>query len=283
MVIADRNNPYITNQNLSHILVFYASSKLLHHETIGAIQNELDLTIFRECERSQTDSDDIHAFSFSWKGKQFLQVVHDYKNGFPTTNNEIVLVYYAPVSIDRSCLIELPVLQRKEAILLKFSPHLFDASDLINAIIHAIDKSANLFRLNNGDLSELGKILNHNTLYYIPESSIDRPLVCPTIDYNHILQNPDIFVSKYWLHQKPVIILNYPILTQYYSREEAILELLMRYGGKKVGCKLSPDSDFEGVDSLLNWGMSATQKVLILLLAFYFQFIDNFDYYILDC
>jgi hypothetical protein len=39
------------------------------------------------------------------------------------------------------------------------------------------------------------------------------------------------------------------------------MQLLLQYGDKKVGCKLSPIGDFEGVDSLLNWGMAGTQKV----------------------
>ena len=204
-----------------------------------------------------------------------VKLIFDDELTHPKCGNHICLIHYAPIIKDRSCLVSIPDSNRKET-LLKLQYKLFNSTDIINSMVDFINREANLFREVDGSLTALGSILDNTQLYSIPPTtpvpSLQSPTSCSIIDYNDIKLYPNKFLHSYWLQQKPVIISNYPTMAKptHQNTTESnavldayILQLLKENGHKKVGCKLAPSSDFEGIDSLLNWGMAGTQQVLL--------------------
>jgi hypothetical protein len=86
-------------------------------------------------------------------------------------------------------------------------------------------------------------------LYTLP-----RQAHCAEVEASEI--DLDTFFEHYWLPQRPVVIRNVKNVTNL-----PLLEMLDRHRGVAVGAKLSPDVEFEGVDSLLNWEMAGQQDV----------------------
>lgn len=64
------------------------------------------------------------------------------------------------------------------------------------------------------------------------------------------------FLHHHWLPQKPVVIKNVRNVSLL-----PLLHILSKYKDVTVGAKLSPEIEFEGVDSLLNWEMAGHQQV----------------------
>jgi jumonji domain-containing protein 7 len=78
---------------------------------------------------------------------------------------------------------------------------------------------------------------------------------CDRIDYAHFKSNSSVFL-RYLLRQEPVVIDHVPIIDH-----DDLLTSLREIQLAKVGVKLSPDREFEGIDLLTNWGMASTQFV----------------------
>lgn len=170
-----------------------------------------------------------------------------------------------------------------------------DPSVPISSIIEFINIKSNSYRMLNESLSSFGAIIRDQTenLFQINssesttptlkstneshtdtgfgwKSGLLSPQVCTRIDYEQIKLHPELFINQYWLPQKPVIITNFPAksvsktsCTSSISTESvnSILGDILSVGHKKVGVKLSPTRDFEGVDSLQHWSTSSTQVV----------------------
>jgi hypothetical protein len=90
-------------------------------------------------------------------------------------------------------------------------------------------------------------------LYTLPPTGHPQAQ-CASVDAKSM--DFDTFLNDYWLPQKPVVIRNVKNFS-----DVNMLRILSQYRGVKVGAKLSPDVEFEGVDSLLRWGMAGEQDV----------------------
>ena len=75
------------------------------------------------------------------------------------------------------------------------------------------------------------------------------------MSFDEFVTSPAAFLP-FWLQQKPVVIENVPVINH-----NAILNALSNLKGHRMGVKLSPTRDFEGIDKLQNWAMSSSQYV----------------------
>ena len=265
---------YLVDKKWYHIFVLCGFSSLIYEE-LRAIFDHLLNTTFHP---------NLYLNDGFGTGTQQNQVklIFDKRITNPKCGKHLCFVHYAPIMKDRSCLVSIPDSTRRETVLQLHYPF-FNTTAIIDSMVDFINREANLFRELDGSLTQLGNILHNNRLYTIPpnltsipstptnESPANPSASCSTIDYDDILLHPESFLASYWLHQKPVIISNYPITTSTKNNthpntytcniDAQILQLLKNNGHNKVGCKLAPSNDFEGIDTLLNWGMAGTQQV----------------------
>lgn len=142
---------------------------------------------------------------------------------FCLTPSKSCLIHHPPVKADRTCLVSTP--QPPERIKHIFNGN-YDCFDEVFAFI--LDNAG--FSLNNH--SQFTQRIEHYKV--TPES------VCDSLDYSNF--DPNLFLSKYWLRQRPVILRNF----FHASSRVDIEHHLTQQANTNVGAKLSPTKDFEG-------------------------------------
>jgi len=104
------------------------------------------------------------------------------------------------------------------------------------------------------DLPVLAEVSPADELYSLSSDHSLAATQCAEVDATTM--DFDTFFHNYWLPQKPVVIRNMMNVTNL-----QLLNILSKYKDVMVGAKLSPDIEFEGVDSLLHWEMAGEQDV----------------------
>ena len=176
-------------------------------------------------------------------------------------NCKLQLTHFAPIEFDLSCLLSNPSRQNRVQTVYNPSTHFNNIgnsfidinSPLVESLVDFINQQSNSFRFSNGSHNEVGKLLSETELFQTNSLESDT---CRHIDYNELMTNPNVFIEEYWLPQRPVVIENYPVNISISS-----ISHLLPFLNSRVGCKLSPSNDYEGIDNLLNWGMSSMQYV----------------------
>lgn len=255
------SNNYERDFQRHHIFVlfprgFNTEEERAGFEKLNLLVEKLRLEIYFEHTIPKNDSK-------SWLSTT-LSIQSD-RQPFSMCRAPFCYVHFAPITKDRSCLVSLNV---EETRIFTVMPIInVSSSHLLEEMVNFTNVKANVFRDINGEANPPGKLLARNFLFDI---SVDNQS-CPWVEYRDVAR---LFASEFWLPQRPVVIRNYPIAdittpmetqngstSTVVNRNAATWKLLQSFGQKKVGVKLSPNNDFEGIDSLLNWKMAATQKV----------------------
>jgi hypothetical protein len=148
------------------------------------------------------------------------------------------LIYYPAKRKDRSCLVAPPTMPSRERE--RFMGDLDSVSDLERFVSTRIGFS-------------LEKLFQLKSLSHFKITAQSRS--CDEVDYKNL--NMGTFLSTYWVRQRPVVIKNFFSPPSH----PALSDILRKHGHARVGAKLSPTTDFEGIDDLLNWEMAKSQYV----------------------
>lgn len=145
------------------------------------------------------------------------------------------LLYTSPEKIDRTCLLN-DMYPKRDLFVYKGDWNFYSVLDFVYSSlgfsfrsVPNLNVSTEIFRLNEAS--------QH----------------CDEIDMSVFTIRQ--FIFDYWIPQKPVILKNF-VATNY-----EIVDLLSNYGHMKVGVKLSPSIEYEGIDKLSNWEKKSTQFV----------------------
>jgi hypothetical protein len=194
-----------------------------------------------------------------------------------TEQHSFSVIHYAPVPVDRTCLVKPPYpLERIRSV---FTDNYADHA----AVVEFINVQTGSYRNLNGSISGFKSYLNellkdqHRTKISSSNDS-ESSSKCDRISFESLQQNPLHFIQQYWLKQRPVIVEQFPSI--YHGRkgercsesndddysdvgvdDHGVLDALSAFLDDRVGTKLSPSDNFEGIDNLEEWGMAVTQRV----------------------
>jgi hypothetical protein len=212
-------DPPIQNHALSsHHFILFTADRLIIQD-FNRVANGLP--------RQLSCAQDIDRFQFSIETGNCPQHLS-------TIPHHSCLVHALPLERDRSCLVRPPhPPPRKERV---FQGNLL-YEEMYDFVIDAIG-----FSLQSANIS-----VSH---YAITPSAL-----CDRINYSEL--TPEIFLSKYWLLQKPLVIEKF-----FQPKERVELEeIVQTHKNVRVGAKLSFGNEFEGVDEISNWEMSQVQFI----------------------
>lgn len=153
-------------------------------------------------------------------------------------------IYWTPLSRDRSCLVSPPIAPERVQI------HYHGDLNL-NDLVKFINQKALKFRKLNGTLNLLGEVIESRIRQMYRISVGDT---CDRIDISEL--NESTYLENYLTIQRPVVIENFLDL-----KNLSLLNLLSSHLNQKVGVKLSPSAEFEGIDDLSDWGTEYSRKI----------------------
>jgi jumonji domain-containing protein 7 len=177
--------------------------------------------------------------------------------------------HFAPVSVNRECLVSPPSFDSDDEDRGYERPHVLHSYDINSwgtgnqtAIVEEVLEYGNLrtqsFVSLDGSLSALGTYIDNlaDNMFRVPHTESNRiKRECSRIRYSDWRSNMSLF-ADFLLRQEPVIIEGVPVI-----HPSALAETLRPLHEHRVSVKLSPDREFEGIDSLVNWGMAGSQYV----------------------
>lgn len=192
----------------------------------------------------------------------FKQDAQDICFNYIHSNSPIIgttITHYSPIPVDYSCLLS-PPLSPDRIITFYQQPNNNNNNtnnDLITleSIIEFINIHTDKYRQPNGMISDIGVHIQtlENSLYSLTNDS--------TCEYIHINElDLKTFINSFLLRQKPVVIRGFDQVSHKKDSNDVFASLL-KHLDDRVGVKLSPSSQFEGIDDLANWGMASSQII----------------------
>ena len=154
------------------------------------------------------------------------------------------LLHWSPIPRDRSCLVSPPILPDRERTE-------FQGNWNLDELVTFINQQTFKFRKHDGTLNLLGEATESRLKQMYRVSFNDT---CDRIDISEL--NQSTFLEKYLTIQRPLVIENF-----LNKKNISLLHLLASHLQRKVGVKLSPSSEFEGIDDLSNWGTESSRRI----------------------
>ena len=158
-------------------------------------------------------------------------------------NNQSILVLYKRIVRDRSCLIQPPNAAHH------VHAQLYSGDLSVDSLVRFINEECGAFRTTErGKLTRAGlrRERIHGNLYGV--SRDEDGAECLRIR----MPNTSAFVHDYLFRSRPVVIEG--AINDWPARDKWTMEfLLKKYGNKTVHVKLTPDGNFEGVESAYLW------------------------------
>lgn len=166
------------------------------------------------------------------------------------------VTHFSPIVHDLSCLVPPPSPPDREQ-------EVYSGSRDLESILNFINLKTEKFLSVSGDHTNVGKNVDYITDNLFKVHGRSRIAEkCARIDFYDL--NASHFAREYWFKQRPLVIENFPTRVtpqSLHSDRSSIMNILQSFYHAKVGVKLSPSREFEGIDSLLHWGMSSSQFV----------------------
>ena len=165
-------------------------------------------------------------------------------------SNSPQLIYWSPLPHDRSCLVAPPVPPEREQAL-------YQGGFNVDTLTSFINQNSFKFRQTDGTLSVTGKLI----AFTLPKlHRVSSEAICDRIDISELKEST--FLRNYLTLQRPLVIEKFIDF-----KNISILHLLSDHLKQKVGVKLSPSSEFEGIDDLIEWGTENSRRIPALIEA----------------
>ncbi len=188
------------------------------------------------------DCDDYESIAKAFSKEPKVDVI---KGSFSTVSPG--WIHLSPIPVDRTCLIPPPVSPTRKITSYVHDQHLLDF----------LNNRTGKFVNSDGDKSVLGKAVDaaEASMHIFNKENIANE--CATVDAVDLLMDKDLFLSEYWLKQRPVIIENY------LTSQVSVDSILKKHGDIKVGVKFSDSSDFEGIESVNeHWKTQSHEQII---------------------
>ena len=161
--------------------------------------------------------------------------------------------HLSPVPFDRSCLLPTPV--KPSRTVSTFAGNNETPEKNKKDLLGFLNEKTFCFRTKDGELSSLGK-----SVYAAEESMTSysanlQNSDCDVVDAASFMADSELFLSEYWLKQRPVII------TNYLTSSVPINDIVQDHEDFIVGVKLSDSSNFEGIEVVADqWKEQAIEQ-----------------------